>query len=219
VKLYLASTDLADLAPVAARGLLDGVFLSPPMLIAAATGRTADEVLLELARGVRRPVVTPIASVFGDDLLLEARARAKAADGIVVQVPFIEDALRPMHDLVADGVRVAATLVVTAPQALLAAKVGASSVIVDVDLLEQHGLDASSTLSAMRTLLDRHAMACDLIALHPRGSGPFAACLSAGADGVIIEPSALRDLLTHPLTDRGLDRLLSAMSRRPRVLP
>jgi hypothetical protein len=33
-----------------------------------------------------------------------------------------------------------------------------------------------------------------------------------------VEPEVLRSLLLHPLTDRGLDRFLSSLSKRPRSL-
>lgn len=219
MKLYLAATDPAEIAAAAARGLVDGVWLTPPMFVAASTGRTPDDVLVELARAARRPVFAPLASVHDEDLLLEARDRARATDGIVVQVPFIDDAMRALHQLPLDGVRVAATLVVTPVQALVAARIGASHVVVDVDLLEQHGLAAEGTLRDIRAVLDRHGQPCDLVALHPRQVPQLVACALAGVDAVVLDPAALREALAHPLTDRGLDRLLSALSRRPRVLP
>lgn len=219
MKVYLASTDPAELTAAALRGLVDGVWLTPPMLVAASTGRTPDDVLLELARATRRPVFAPLASVHDEDLLLEGRDRSRAADGVVVQVPFIDDAMRALHQLPTDGVRVAATLVVTPLQALMAARIGATHVAVDVDLLEQYGLPADGTLRDIRAVLDRHAQPCDVVALHPRQVPQLVACAMAGVDAVVLEPSALRESLAHPLTDRGLDRLLSALSRRPRVLP
>jgi transaldolase len=219
MKLLLATPDPRELATASARGLVDGVWLTPAMLIAASTGRTPDEVLTELARSAQRPVFTPLASVHDEDLLLEGRDRARAAEGVVVQVPFIEDAMRAMHRLPLDGVRVAATLIVTPIQALVAARVGASAVCVDIELLDQHGLGAEALLRDIRQVLDRHALPCDLVALHPRQSQQLAMCAAAGVDAVVLEPATLRDALAHPLTDRGLDRLLGALSRRPRVVP
>lgn len=219
MKLYSASPDPRDLAPLAARGLVDGVFLSTATMVAASAGRGPDEVIAAAARAARCPVLVPLASVHDEDLLLEARDRHRAADGVIVQVPFVEDCLRAMHQLARDGVPVVATLVVTPAQALLAARVGASGVVVDVELLEEHGLPPEATVRDLRATLDRHALPCDVIALHPRGASQFAACAQAGADAAVVEPAALRELCAHPLTDRGLDRLLGALSRRPRVVP
>lgn len=219
MKFFLATPDARELATAAARGLVDGVWLTPAMLIAAATGRTPDDVLVELSRAAQRPVYVPLASVHDEDLLLEGRERARAAEGVVVQVPFVEDAMRAMHRLPLDGVRVAATLIVTPFQALVAARAGASAVCVDVELLEHHGVAAEPVLRETRAVLDRHALACDVIALHPRQSQQLTACASAGVDAVVLEPATLREAIAHPLSDRGLDRLLGALSRKPRVVP
>jgi transaldolase len=219
MKFVLATPDVREVAGAAARGLADGIWLTPAMMIAASTGRTPDEVLAELARSAQRTVYAPLASVHDEDLLLEGRERARAAEGIVVQIPFVEDATRAMHRLPLDGVKVAATLIVTPLQALVAARIGASAVCVDVELLEQHGVTADHVLRETRAVLDRHSLACDVFALHPRQSQQLTACAAAGVDAVVLEPATLRDAMAHPLTDRGLDRLLGALSRRPRVVP
>ena len=44
----------------------------------------------------------------------------------------------------------------------------------------------------------------------------FTRCVLAGADGVVLTPETLRALLVHPLTDRGVDRLLNTLSRLPK---
>jgi transaldolase len=50
----------------------------------------------------------------------------------------------------------------------------------------------------------------------PHGLAFYAACAAAGADVAIVTPAVLRALLQHPLTDRGLDRFLGDISRRPK---
>jgi hypothetical protein len=81
-----------------------------------------------------------------------------------------------------------------------------------VDLLEAHGLRAGELLREIRSVFDAQATACDLVAMHPRTPGQFADCVAAGVDGIALEEPLLRDLLAHPLTDRGLDQLLRALS-------
>ena len=45
----------------------------------------------------------------------------------------------------------------------------------------------------------------------------FTECVSAGAQIVSIRPAVLHSLLLHPLTDRGVDRFLSGLSKRPKA--
>jgi hypothetical protein len=51
---------------------------------------------------------------------------------------------------------------------------------------------------------------------YPRSAAEFTACGLHGADAVTIGVSAMRDLLVHPLTDRGVDHFLRDLTARPR---
>ena len=54
---------------------------------------------------------------------------------------------------------------------------------------------------------------CDVMALYPRDATQFAGCAVAGADSVALPPQLVRNLLLHPLTDRGLDQFLNELAR------
>ena len=64
------------------------------------------------------------------DIYREGRELAKISDQLAVEIPLVEDAMSAIGRLRADGVRVIATLVFGAAQALLAAKAGAYAVSV-----------------------------------------------------------------------------------------
>ncbi len=131
--------------------------------------------------------------------------------------PNAEGVFRPK----APDVRVAATLVFSAAQALLAAKAGASVVTVPVDQLDALGQDSTLVLDQIRRLFDRGHVECDLVAAFPRSGATFTACAQAGADAVSIDLPTMRALLVHPLTDRGIDAFLRELSTRtkPRIAP
>jgi transaldolase len=219
MKLFLASADRRAIRVAVERGLIDGVVTSPAMLAARAGSDDPKALVAELCRAAQRPVYVTVPAVRDDDVLRDARDLAKISDLVVVQVPFVEDTISAIHQLSQEGVRVAATLVFTAAQALLAAKAGAYAVCTDIDLLEAFGTRTEDALRDLRMVLDRHRAECDVVALQPRTAAQFAACASSGADAVALDESLLHELLVHPLTDRGLDRLLSELSRRPRGLP
>ena len=44
----------------------------------------------------------------------------------------------------------------------------------------------------------------------------FAECATAGADIVCVTPAMLRALVVHPLSDKGVDRFLSDLAKRPK---
>jgi transaldolase len=76
-----------------------------------------------------------------------------------------------MKRLRAEGVRVAATLVFNAAQAILAAKAGASMVCVHIDQLDAQGQDGVSTIAEIHEVFEMHGVECDVLAALPRQRG------------------------------------------------
>jgi transaldolase len=133
---------------------------------------------------------------------------------MIIQLPFVEDAIGPMHQLNLDGVDVCANFVFNSAQAVLAAKAGASMVRVSLQDLESQGQSGSEALADIRAMLEVSRCECDVMVASPTTSTQFTECVSAGAQIISIRPRVLESLLAHPLTDRGVDRFLSGLSRR-----
>ena len=213
MKLYLASANLDDVRWAAGRRLVEGV-LTTPALARAEDVEDERERLREIARLVEGSVLATVHAVTADDVYRDGRELAKLSDNVIVQVPFVEDAIVAIHRLAADGVRVAATLVFSAAQALLAARAGAAAVVVAMDDLDASGHDAVGVIRDLRAVFDASGSEADIIALRPSNAAQFAACVNARADGVAVATDVLRTLLVHPLSDRGLDRFLHELSRQ-----
>jgi transaldolase len=221
MKILLASASVAEIAWAVDHGLADGLVPSPSQLAEQRPGTDGRELLAELARSVALPVHASVHSVDPGDIYRDGRELARISDNVVVQVPLVDDAVVAIRRLASEGVRVAATLVFSAAQALLAAKAGASVVTVPVDQLDALGQDSTLVLDQIRRLFDRGSVECDLVAGFPRSGATFTACAQAGADAVIIDLPTMRALLVHPLTDRGIDAFLRELSTRtkPRIAP
>lgn len=218
MKIFVASAELREIAAVTESGLADGVVTTPRLLADAAPG---DEraLLADICRATNLPVCASVGSVSAADIVRDGRELARISDAIVVQIPLVEDAITAMRRLSAEGIRVSATLVFNAAQALLAAKAGAAMVSAQLDHLEAQGQDASAALREIRGVFDVQGTECDLLAWNPRTAAQFVAAALAGSDAVSLDPAVLHALLLHPLTDRGLDQFLSELSRhgRPRL--
>lgn len=223
MKILLASANAADVRWAVDHGLCDGVVVPP-----AALGRDRSEIpddvremLVELARVSPYPVHVSVGAVTPADMHREGRALARVADTIVVQVPLVDDAVVAIRKLDAEGVRVDASLVFSAAQALLAAKAGARTVTVPIDQLDQLASPSRLVVEQVRSLFDVGGVECDVVTAFPRSAAEFTECGLAGADAATLELDALRQFLVHPLTDRGVDAHLKAMTkrRRPRIAP
>ncbi len=216
MNIYLESVDLDEIQRAAASGIADGIAFSHASLSAGAPDADANERLAEIARAFALPVCAAVGSVSSGDIYREGRELAKLSDHIIVEVPLIEDALDPMHRLNAEGVTVCAAFVYTGAQALLAAKAGASIVRVMVDDLDAHGQSGSSALSEIKTILESAGEECDVMVGSPSNASQFSEAVLSGADIVCIKPNVLHSLITHPLSDRGVDKFLNELSKRPR---
>lgn len=206
MKLFLATDVLEDVQWAAARGWCDGVLLPDDALRSATSPEAAVEWLTAFARAAGFPVLVDATEALdaGDAADDRLRALARATDDVVLQLPFNEANAARIRTLSAAGVRVAATFVGTAAQALFAAKAGAAYVLVDVDRLDAMSGAGAAVVADARTLLDAATLEAELVALFPSGSASVAACGVAGADAAVIGTNALRAMLAYPFTDQAL---------------
>lgn len=216
MRLYLATVNPKEIAWAEQAGLLDGIVATPSVLAAEMPQADPRELLAELAEETTRPVFASVASLATDEIVRGGKDLRRLNEHVIVAVPFVEDALPAIRRLAADGVRVAATLVHSVAQGLLAAKAGASMVVVPVDALETVGERGDAIIRALHDAFARAAIECDVVVAGPPNAARFAELATAGADAAVVQPDVLRSFLQHPLTDRGIDRFLVDVSRRAR---
>ncbi|HJP85117.1 MAG TPA: transaldolase family protein [Gemmatimonadaceae bacterium] len=217
MNIYLESVNLDEIRSAAAAGLADGVAFSHTATMADAADANTTERLEAISREFAFPVCVPVGAVASADIYSEARDLAKVSDHVVVQIPLVEDSLIPMARLAAEGVVVCATFVYSAAQAIIAAKAGAASVRVILTDLEAYGQPATRTLAEIKNALEAGEEECDVMAASPLSPLQFSECALAGADIICVTPQTLRNLVVHPLSDRGVDRFLSDLSRRTKA--
>lgn len=217
MKIFIATAKLDDIRWAHSHGLVDGVLTTPTLLTAQVHPAGATDLLAEICRVAAFPVAATVGAVNASDVYRDARELAKLSDSVIVQIPFVEDAIEAIRRLSAEGIRVAATLVFNAAQAVLAAKAGAGTVCVHIDQIDAQGQDGVETIGGIHRVFQLHGVECDVLAAMPRNAAQFTGCALAGADAIAVSPEALRALLLHPLTDRGIDQFLTDLSRTHRT--
>ena len=216
MNIYLESVNLDEIRSAAAAGLADGVAFPHTLGVGDAVDGNTTERLEEISREFAFPICVPVGAITSSDIYAEARELAKVSDHVVVQIPLVEDSLVPIARLTAEGVIVCATFVFSAAQAIIAAKAGAAAVRVTLDELENYGQTGTTVLAEIKNALDAGGQECDVMAASPRTAVQFAECTMAGADIVCLTPDSLRNLIVHPLSDRGIDKFLSQLAKRPK---
>lgn len=213
MNIFVETTSLDEIRRVTALGFADGIVVSH----SDATSGDIRDLIDSVAQEFALPVCVEVGAIDANDMYREARELAKISDHVIIQLPLVEDAVAPMHRLSLEGVRVCANFVFNGAQAVLAAKAGASMVRISLQDLDAQGQTSTDAVSEIRMLLEASDCECDVMVASPSTTTQFTECVSAGAQVVSIRPQVLHSLLLHPLTDRGVDRFLSGISKRPKA--
>lgn len=213
MKIYLDTAKLDDIRWAAGAGLIDGVTTNPTLLSKVAGDADPRDLLVEICRSVEGPVSAEVVAVDAEGMYREGKELAKLAENIVVKIPMIEEGLMAVRRLAVDGVPVNVTLVFSAMQALLAAKAGASYVSPFVGRLDDAGHEGMEIVRQIRTIFTNYDLETELLAASLRHPLHVLQAALAGADIGTMPTAVLRQLLLHPLTDRGLDQFLNDWSK------
>lgn len=213
MNIFVESVSIEEIRRAVGAGFADGVVVSDSTFVGSASteGR---ELIEAVAHEFAIPICVDVRAISGEEMYREARELAKISDHLVIQLPLVEDAVEPMHRLSLEGVDICANFVFNAAQAVLAAKAGASMVRVSLQDLDAQGQTGTDAVTEIRSLLESSECECDVMVASPTNSTQFTESISAGAQIISIRSDVLHSLLLHPLTDRGVDRFLSGLSRR-----
>jgi transaldolase len=107
------------------------------------------------------------------------------------------------------GIRVNATLIFSANQALFAANAGASFVSPFVGRLDDIGEDGMALVEDIVTIFDTYGIDTQVIAASIRHPLHITQAALAGADIATVPYDVLMKALHHPLTDAGVERFLA----------
>ena len=205
MKFFIDTADVDDIRELAATGLLDGVTTNPSLI--AKSGRNFIEVITEICGIVSGPVSAEVTAMEADEMIVEGRKLAAVADNVAVKLPLTMDGLKACRVLSDDGTSVNVTLCFSAAQALLAAKAGADFISPFVGRLDDIGYDGMLLIDDIRTIYDNYPDlgGTQILVASIRSPGHVIEAAKLGADVCTIPPSVIRQLVQHPLTDKGLE--------------
>ena len=208
MKFFIDTADVAEIADLAATGLVDGVTTNPSLI--AKSGRNFLEVVREICEIVPGPVSAEVTAVHADAMLAEGRKLAKLAPNVCVKLPLTWDGLKACKALSDDGIPTNVTLCFSAGQALLAAKAGATFISPFVGRLDDVGQEGMQLISDIVEVYRNYptTLRTEVLVASVRGPVHVIEAARLGANVVTVPPKVLRDLALHPLTDKGLAAFL-----------
>ena len=207
MKFFVDTADVPAIAELNDLGMLDGVTTNPSLI--KKSGRDILEVTKDICALVDGPVSAEVTATDADTMIAEGRKLAKIADNITVKVPLTWDGLKACKVLTEEGNMVNVTLCFSANQALLAAKAGATFISPFIGRLDDINLDGLDLIADIRTIYDNYGYETEILAASIRTVNHISDCAKIGADVITAPPAVIKSMVSHPLTDKGLDAFLA----------
>ncbi len=214
MQIFLDTADVKEIRELSSLGLVDGVTTNPSLV--AKEGRPFREIVTEILGIVDGPINLEVVSTDAAGMVTEGRDLARLHKNIVVKIPLIAEGLKAVRQLTREGIKTNVTLCFSAPQALLAAKAGASYISPFVGRLDDISHVGMDLVRQIVAIYRNYGYATQVLAASLRGPIHFLEAALAGAHVCTMPPAVLRQLLKHPLTDIGLERFLADWKKVPK---
>ncbi len=207
MKLFVDTGDVEEVRKAAAWGILDGVTTNPTLI--AKSGKQFQETVLKICELLPEgDISAEVVATDYEAMLREATEIASWHPQIVVKVPLIEPGVRLVKTLSDQGIRTNVTLVFSVPQALLAAKAGATYISNFVGRVDDISGDGMEAVAATVQMINEYGFESEVLVASVRHPLHVVQSLEVGAHVATMPFKIMEMLFKHPLTDIGLKRFL-----------
>jgi len=214
MQLFLDTASVTEIRTMWEIGILDGVTTNPTLV--AKEGRKFEEVLREVCALGVPSVSAEVVATDTEGMLREGRHLREIHPAIYVKVPMTSPGLKATKVLAKEGTRVNMTLVFSANQALLAAKVGAAYVSPFIGRLDDQGEVGMDLIRDIVQIYRTYSFTTKVLVASVRHPVHVLEAAKIGADIATMPYSVMEKLVQHPLTDIGLDRFLKDWEKVPK---
>lgn len=186
---------------------LDGVTTNPTLIMKSSEGINNPEQLKSYLLEITELVPTTSLEVLGktaDEMIKQAREIQESSSRFNIKIPFCKEGLKALRQLRRENIRTNATLIFSPNQALLAAKAGANYISIFLGRLDDIGMDPLKILQDTLEILKQSSYNSKVIAASIRSPIQIIKAAKMGCHIVTIPPNILEQMLSHPLTEKGI---------------
>ena len=206
MKIFLDTANVAEIKEGVAIGVVDGVTTNPSLI--AREKRPFRPLVEEICAIVPGDVSLEVVATDFEGMVKEGEELAQVAANAVVKCPLTKDGLKATKYLSGKGIRVNVTLCFTAPQALLAAKAGATYISPFLGRLDDIGAVGMDLIRDITEIYRNYGFKTQVLAASIRSPLHVIDAAKAGAHVGTMPFKVLEMLLKHPLTDAGIKTFL-----------
>jgi transaldolase len=209
MKIFIDSADPDEIREALKLGCADGVTTNPTLILKQGV-KNLEARIREIAELVPGPVNAEVTSTTAAEIVAEGKRLHKCGDNVFVKIPLNHEGLVACKALAEEGIRSTMTLVFSPGQAILAATAGAAWICPFVGRLDDIAFDG---MELIRSVADIYRNDPDwntqILVASVRSPVHVIEAAQAGADGVTLPFSVIRQMEQHPLTDRGITQFLA----------
>ncbi len=206
MKIFIDSGNLREIQSLVPLGIIDGVTTNPSLLAKEPGDPRA--IVRDICRLVQGPVSAEVVATDAPGMIAEGRELAAIDEHVVVKVPFTREGVKACKALASEGLRVNVTLIFSATQALLAAKVGAAYVSPFVGRLDDIATDGMGLIKQLVEIYGHYDFPTEILVASVRHPMHIVEAARMGADVCTCPPAVIEACFKHPLTDIGLEKFL-----------
>ncbi len=214
MKLFLDTANIDEIREAHSWGIIDGVTTNPSLI--AREGRDFIDAIAEICDIVQGPVSAETVSPDTEGIVREGRLLAQVSEHVVVKIPLTWAGLAATRVLADEGIDCNVTLCFSVNQALLAAKAGAAYISPFVGRLDDVGEDGTQLIEQIVGVYAYYPeLGTEVLAASIRHPMHITQVALAGADVATLPFKVLNQLISHPLTDKGLAAFMKDWSTVP----
>ena len=199
------TADVDEIREFASWGILDGVTTNPSLI--KKSGRDFKQVVAEIASICEGPISAEVTAMDTDGMVQQAlELKNELPENVIIKIPCIPEGLAATKILTEKGIKTNVTLIFSAAQALMAAKAGATYVSPFIGRIDDTGHDGMTLIAEiMETWNNYPDITTKVLAASIRHPTHVLQCIQLGAHTATMPTKIFRQLIKHPLTDKGID--------------
>jgi len=205
MKLFLDTANVASVADIASWGVLDGVTTNPSLV--AKEGKDFKKTILEMCKHV--PCVSAqVTATDAQGMIKQGKLYASWHKNVVVKVPMTVEGLKAVSYFSKKKIRTNVTLIFSVPQAILAAKAGASIISPFIGRLDDQGEDGMRLIEEIMDVWEYSGFDTEVLVASTRHPRHIVDAARLGAHICTIPVDLFKKLPNHALTDNGLKKFM-----------
>ncbi|RFA36733.1 fructose-6-phosphate aldolase [Virgibacillus dokdonensis] len=212
MKFFIDTANIDEIREANALGVLDGVTTNPSLV--AKEGVSFHDRLQEITNEVSGSVSAEVIAENAEGMIREGKELAAIAPNITVKVPMTLEGLKAVKAFSDLNIKTNVTLIFNANQALLAARAGATYVSPFLGRLDDIGHNGMDLIETIADIFRKHSIHTEIIAASIRHPLHVIDAAQNGAHIATIPFKVLQQLVSHPLTDQGIEKFLADWNKQ-----